>query len=396
MNILKITHSYYPENNAGVELYVHSLVTELLKDHKVMLYTRSRSVKRAVIESNGQYTIIKNPRATTKRGIIASLKQCIHSFKPDVVHIHHLMGLDLYIPLFLQKLNIPYVISLHDYWFICPRVRLMKKDGSICNFPSDDCSVCMHPENILKKIVFRYKQEKRRKKILNVLNNAAYLGTPSMLIKKRFLDYGVRNRNFNVSPLGINLEMFRKRAKNVLNKSDVRIGFIGTISIFKGIEVLIKAFELLNSGNMLYLYGKMFKGDRKQLGEKIKKNSRIVYEGEFDHRDIMSILRDMDILVVPSICEESHCLVIDEGRAAGIPVIASAIGAVPERITDGKNGFLVEPGNVQSLAEKIQWLIDNYNDVLSRMDFTYKIFSMREDAEYHEDIYRRVLKRELS
>lgn len=372
-------------------MYVHALASELSKKNHVMLYTRSKSLKDPVLGPKGPYKIFKIPKKFAKRRILKSLKQCIQSFKPGIVHIHHLMGLGLSIPLFLQKYNIPYVISLHDYWFVCPQVRLMKEDGSTCNFPIDNCADCMYRKGIFKKILFKYKLGIRRRRVLDVLNNAAYLITPSKTIKKRFLDYGVRNEKFNVLPLGLNMEVFRKRENYVLNRSDIRIGFIGTVSIFKGVLVLLKAFELLSSNNVLYLYGKMLKGDEKQIGEMMKKNSRVMYKGEFDHNDIMRILGNIDILVVPSICEESHAIVIDEGRAAGVPVIASAVGAIPERIEDGVNGFLAEPGNIASLREKLQWLIDNYNNVASRMEFTYKLTSIREDADYHDNVYKMIV-----
>ncbi|MBI4847617.1 MAG: glycosyltransferase [Nitrospirae bacterium] len=391
MNILKITHSYYPENNAGVEMYVHALASELSKKHHVMLYTRSKPARDPVTVSNGPYKIFKIPKKFAKKRTLKSLKQCIQSFRPGIVHIHHLMGLGLCIPLFLQKQNIPYVISLHDYWFVCPRVRLIKEDGSTCNFPFDNCADCMCREGILKKIFFRYKLGIRKRKVLNVLNNAAYLITPSKTVKKRFLDYGVQNDKFDVSTLGLNLKEFSARENYALNRSDIRIGFIGTVSIFKGVGVLLKAFELLNTDNVLYLYGKMLKGDEKQIRGTIKENSRVVYKGGFDHNDIMRVLGNIDILVVPSICEESHAIVIDEGRAAGVPVIASAIGAVPERIEDGINGFLVEPGNIAALREKLQWLIDNYNNVASRMNFTCKLTSIREDADYHDTVYKMIV-----
>ena len=390
MNILAITHNYYPENNAGIELYVHALLTQLSREHNVMLYSLSRSRTRTMTESGHPYRIVINSKKSSARKILGSLEQCIRSFNPDVVHIHHLMNMGIGIPLFLQKQNIPYVITLHDYWFLCPRVRLIKGDGSLCNFPLDDCAVCEHGKNRLRRIIYRHKQKIRREKVLDVLRNAACLITPSQLIKKRFLDYGVHNGNFEVSQLGINTDVFGGREKNVADRSAIRTGFIGTLSTFKGVDVLIKAFRLLHSDAVLYLYGKILKGDEKHIKKLLQGNRNAEYKGMFDHKDISQILGSLDILVVPSVCEESHALVVDEARAAGIPVIASAVGAIPERIKDGVNGFLVEPRNAEALKEKIQWVIDNYDDIVSRMNFTFRLKSIQEDAACHEIIYRRV------
>ena len=52
-------------------------------------------------------------------------------------------------------------------------------------------------------------------------------------------------------------------------------------------------------------------------------------------------------------------MAILEGMSHGIPVIASTVGSIPEVITDGENGFLVEPGDVAALADRMKQLADD-------------------------------------
>jgi len=65
-----------------------------------------------------------------------------------------------------------------------------------------------------------------------------------------------------------------------------------------------------------------------------------------------------DIVVVPSI-QEAFGLIVSEAMACGKPVIGSRVGGIPDQISDSKTGFLVEPRDIESMAEKIIWLADH-------------------------------------
>jgi glycosyltransferase involved in cell wall biosynthesis len=64
-------------------------------------------------------------------------------------------------------------------------------------------------------------------------------------------------------------------------------------------------------------------------------------------------------LVLPSIWYETFGLVLIEAFAAGMPVIASRIGGIPDLVEDGKTGLLVQPGDAADLADKMQWALEN-------------------------------------
>ena len=63
-----------------------------------------------------------------------------------------------------------------------------------------------------------------------------------------------------------------------------------------------------------------------------------------------------DIFVLPSL-KEGFPFALIEAMSAKVPVIATRVGAVPEIIDNGKNGFIVEPGNSASMAGKIKELL---------------------------------------
>lgn len=67
----------------------------------------------------------------------------------------------------------------------------------------------------------------------------------------------------------------------------------------------------------------------------------------------------MDCLVVPSLWYENSPLVIQEAYGVGVPVVASRLGALTEKVEDGRMGRLFEAGNVDDLSSVLQTLVDN-------------------------------------
>ena len=390
MKILNITHSFYPESNAGVELYVDSLSRELGQRHQVMLFTRSKKASEPCREDHGNYSVFAIPRGFSERKGLRAFGQCIEAFNPDVVHIHHLIGLGLGIPALLRKRAIPYIITLHDYWYVCRRIRLITREGRACNFPYEDCCHCLFPKKAWKRQIFRLTGPKEKKRVLDSLNSAACIITPSAIMKKRYEDYGVKNRNFSVLQIGIDTSAIPQGLRlGTAVEHGGRIGYIGTLSIFKGVDVLLKAFSALKKDCTLHLYGKMLKKDEPALRSLIKENAGIALHGEFDHRDLLRVLSSLDMVVVPSVWEETHNIVVDEARAAGIPVIASAIGAIPDRIIDRKNGFLVPPGDMNALKEKMAWVLDNYREALA-LDMRMNLLTIQQNAAWYEQVYQEI------
>ena len=70
------------------------------------------------------------------------------------------------------------------------------------------------------------------------------------------------------------------------------------------------------------------------------------------------MLAEHDVFVIPSICEETYSFVTREALSAGLPVIASRRGALPEAIQEGKNGFLFEPEDAVDLRRCLRRLVD--------------------------------------
>lgn len=95
-----------------------------------------------------------------------------------------------------------------------------------------------------------------------------------------------------------------------------------------------------------------------ELVERLELGDRVEIAGHVERGHLRSLYREADILVQPSLWE-GFGISVAEGMWWGLPVVASDRGALPELVEDGRNGFLVQPGDVEVLAERIGLLLDS-------------------------------------
>ena len=72
------------------------------------------------------------------------------------------------------------------------------------------------------------------------------------------------------------------------------------------------------------------------------------------------LLKEADIYILPSY-QEGLPISILEAMSAGLPIISTPVGGIPDAVTDGENGYLIEPGDSEALASKILFLSENHN-----------------------------------
>lgn len=172
-----------------------------------------------------------------------------------------------------------------------------------------------------------------------------------------------------------------------LNPEGRVVIFIGQLVRTKGVEVLIQAWHILKQRKKIEPKDRLIlvgEGDNRiKLMEMTKKYSicdSVQLMGSVRHDNISTWLNAADVLCLPSYMEGTPNVVI-EALASGIPVVATAVGGIPEVVTNRSNGILVPPGHAELLAEGIckvleeKW--DRNNLVKSVKDYTWKKLAKR-------------------
>jgi glycosyltransferase involved in cell wall biosynthesis len=111
--------------------------------------------------------------------------------------------------------------------------------------------------------------------------------------------------------------------------------------------------------------------------------------GPVAHADVPKALGALDVLVVPSIWAENSPLVIHEAFLAGVPVIASDIGGIPELVTHEVNGLLFPVGDVDALARALQRVAGDRGLLQKLRDGIPPVRSIETDVQELRAMYQR-------
>ncbi|MEA5597535.1 glycosyltransferase family 4 protein [Rivularia sp. UHCC 0363] len=302
--------------------------------------------------------------------------QVVKEVKPDVVHFHNITGLSLGIIEKAHRLQIKTVLTLHDHWGFCFKNTLLKVYDQVCNDFSK-CRECLADvvDNQGRLLNIRL----RKDYIALQFNKVDYFVSPSRYLASAYTKVGLPAEKIHVISNGINVKRF-SQIKKVSHKNAIRFTFIGNIGFHKGIHVLIAALKLLLEraylGNLCIINivgtGDMT-GDLTKFVMENHLDSTVKIWGKVEHPQIESVYENTDVLITPSIWPENEPVTILEAMAAGIPIIASALGGNLDLIKDGVNGFLFDVGNAQMLADKMVEMTVDRNRIKSMGQQAYKI-----------------------
>ncbi len=508
LKILHVVHGFPPADRAGAETYTYHLCKGLAKAHEVFVFARvldrlrpEYEVTDEVYEGINVRRIVNNfthvdrfERYYLNDDIEAAFEEYMDEVRPDVVHVQHLVGLSSSLVHAIKRRGVPMVMTLHDYWFMCPRVQLVDSLDGVCEGPREGhrCAyVCSDrfwtpPPVVVKTPLWRFLKRvtpqpvqrfikydilgapKRKpqeedeagqgpkplwcflKRVTpqpvqrfikydilgapkrkpqdadeagqaaekrpvrerapihedtfnvelikyffrvayhrNMLHNVDLLITPSRFVRDKFLEFGVDAARIRAIYHGINKEYVKKEPKTP--SARLRFGYLGTLLKHKGLDVLIDAFNRLPGDRAeLYIHGFGDEDEKGMLGrlKKKAKDGRVHFMGPYNHTELSGILSNLDVVVVPSIWHETFNIVAREALLSGCPVIASDIGALPEAIDDGRNGFLFEPGDPDDLSGKMMRFLDEPG-LLERMrGEVTEIKGLEEHVSEIEEIYR--------
>lgn len=162
---------------------------------------------------------------------------------------------------------------------------------------------------------------------------------------------------------GLDAQAFRNQGELPASNLPPTLVSIGKFEHKKGQDVLIRAFAALareRPGLGLRLIGARAESlDGLQgLAETLGCAEQVSFHVDLPHRQVAGQLRSAAAFVLPSRAEPFGIVLLEAG-ALGVPIVASAVGGIPEIITDGDTGLLVPPDNVEALQHAIRQTLDD-------------------------------------
>lgn len=416
MKILQVLHQFLPNHLGGIEIYVKNLSNELVHlGKKVWVFSAPGHILWDPIETESIVDGLKIIHVANKAGykeeyfsffktfknhsVLTIFDRVLTEFQPDIIHVHHTVYLSGEMVFLAKKRGIPIVITVHDFWFLCHKLHLLTRHGNQCSGPQNGarCALCLGRGNDsiqrwIKSLLYLIPLLYRTRYQIKALKSADVIIIPALFIKKILAPYFPEHLNRVIHiPYGI---PYTQSLFVPLKLSDsIRFGYLGSIKRHKGVHLLIDAFNSLDRNkSTLHIHGNITT-DKSNYQEWVKNhpNENIFFNGPYENQRVGEILKDIDVLVVPSIWRETGPMVILEALASKTPVIAPKLGGMAELVRDGENGLLFEPCNVSSLKNTLQSVLDNpsvIETLNSRLDKTH---SLESNATKIMGIYRQLL-----
>jgi glycosyltransferase involved in cell wall biosynthesis len=161
-------------------------------------------------------------------------------------------------------------------------------------------------------------------------------------------------------PLGEVSDRRPALAAHIEHEGDVplRFAYIGGLSQQKGVHVLVEAFAGVTGAAELWIAGdESFDPDYVAHLRHLA-TPTVRFLGRLSRAQVWDTLARVDGVVVPTLWYETFSFIVSEAFMMGLPVIASRIGPIADRVHDGVDGILVPPGDVQAWRVALQRLVD--------------------------------------
>ena len=239
-----------------------------------------------------------------------------------------------------------------------------------------------------------------------VLDYASYIISPSKMYIERSQFLRLYRDKTVVIPNGINIQDFwvpdskdRCREELGLPVDGKIVLFFGFLAPYKGPDILLSALPRILAAvpdtRLLFAGRGTMRQDLENLSRKLGLEKNVLFADYVKDELKSSYYKSADVFVLPSVMgTECFPLTILESMACGTPVVASEIGGIPDAVINGRSGFLVPPGDEESLATAI---VNILNDNEKREDMSVfgkkyvEAYSWTDIAEKTEDLYRMAL-----
>ena len=333
MRIHHVVPHFAPEKG-GVETNVLGLARYLVKEgHEVVVHTSARTILGETL-----------PAESTLDGIV------IRRYRPRI-------RLGYYATLFRPRIDKADIVHLHGYGFVTnDRVARMIRGGAPLVY-SLHHGVAQPAPTVgarTKRALYDSLIGRRTLRRVDAI-------VPASDTDRRWLEsHGFPPNRIHVLPTGLDAEAFDpgspERARERFHV-DRYVVFVGRLQKEKAPDHLLRAMSNLRDDwpGSVVLAGP--DGGERPLLERLARGldleKRIVFAGEVDEATKRDLLAGAECLVLPSLYE-AQGIVIAEAWAQGRPVVASAVGGVPEMVDNGQDGLLVPYGDLPALTSALR------------------------------------------
>ncbi|HDR7283732.1 glycosyltransferase [Bacillus paranthracis] len=441
MKILHISLGLPPYRTGGLTKYSVDLMHSQGQEHQVFLLYPGKFTfsKKTAIKKNKPYGSISvyelvNPLPIPLLNGINQpehfMKEIDHKvyeeflieLKPEIIHVHTLMGIHKEFFETAKKLDIKIVFTTHDYFGLCPKVNLMDSKGNVCNDFDDgksciECNVnalSLPMVHVMQSYPYRYlKDSSIVKSLRKIKKNQTKNNTIGTSVEREIEEVDVNLATHYIELRDYYLTIFRlidyfhfnssiakeqfekylevngkivsishqdisdyRQERNVKQRGNevVRLGYLGPIDTYKGFYSLKDQLDSLKEKGYtnwhLGVYGD-FVNDPDTYNPKY-----YTFYGRYTYSQLKDIFNEVDLLIIPSIWKETFGFIGLEAQSYGVPIMVSEYVGFKDLVQDGETGFIYKV-NKHDFIDKLSMILDDtslldyVNGNLLKLDFPH-------------------------
>lgn len=336
-----LLHNFYQQPGGEDGVFADEQEMMRAAGHRVITYTRANAELAGQSQAQMALTTLWNWRTYSE------VRRVIAGTGVDLVHCHNTFPLiSPAVYWAAASCSVPVVQTVHNYRLVCA-AAIFARGGAPC----EDCITTRSPMPAWRHRCYRGSLSATAvHSLMNGVHRAAGSWTQKVT---RYIALTEFMREKLVQG-GIPREKIRVKPNTILQDSGSGDGegdyilFVGRLSAEKGVNEICQTW--LDQRRLPEL---VIAGDgplSSTVSAAIEQGARIRWEGAVSSERVTALMKSAKFLIVPSLCYEGFPRVVVEAYAAGLPVLASRIGALGEIVRDGETGFLFHPGSSEDLA----------------------------------------------
>lgn len=365
INILYMLQSDFKEGATdsvgGVQLHVKDLVEVLKFKNNIIVVARDGEFLNVTVYINEKcypYQIYIGKAANfpeiRSRKFFDIYKMILKTFRIQQIHVHHTLGLSLEIFYAAKDLGIPIDVTLHDYYYMCPNVKMLDYDEKVCinGEELERCKECLRQTyNIFEMTDYL---NLWRKETLQALQICESLIVPSMSAQKIVEQYfSTLKERIILIEHGSDVKTVEMGINAVKKDKKFHVAFVGGLNVAKGAR---NAYEMIFNGSKdinWYIFGNLGYSPLDELSQ-----TNLTKYGQYNRDELPQLIakEEIDLVCILPIWQETFCYTLSEALLSKVPVLVTDSGAVGERVRAMQCGWTV-PFN------------SDYREILNMIDY---------------------------
>ena len=385
----------------GVEYTVKDIIKSISDEFECYLLKAFKNALFLYKYCDGELTIVEefnlhydwNPQVVYNDEYEQIYFYILMNYNIDIVQIDHSIFQTFDLASVAKSLNIPVILTLHDFYYICPTYFLLDEENKYCagncGKGSRNCSTRVSwfdlPVNIVEW------KNNWNELVKGLFDCCDMIVTATSFTKNMFLDYyGLSDDRITLIEHGRDLIRFDSVHRVPNNYQSIRLLIPGVIGPHKGSDFIkkLKSFDVEDRLELHYIG--VVDDELASIG---------TYHGRYDREDFAKMVYKIkpSFIGIFSVCAETYSYTLTESISVGVPVLASNLGALKTRIESDGGGWLVDINNPEQAYQKILSLAndtDEYNRVQKNMS-SIKIYSIDEMGNSYKRLYLKLFNEKI-